>query len=68
MELVHGYYCRDCGDVELAKKGIDPTKSKQTNGVGGSAGVDGANASKPELGVNKVSATGDVGRSLNLYA
>ena len=24
MELVNGYFCRNCADVELAKKGIDP--------------------------------------------
>ena len=22
--LVNGYYCRNCADVELAKKGMDP--------------------------------------------
>ena len=24
MEIVNGYPCRDCSDVEKAKKGIDP--------------------------------------------
>ena len=24
MEIVNGYPCRDCTDVEKAKKGIDP--------------------------------------------
>ena len=34
MEIVNGYPCKDCTDVENAKKGIDPAKPKDgPNGV-----------------------------------
>jgi hypothetical protein len=29
MEIVNGYVCRNCSDVELAKKGVDPAKPKE---------------------------------------
>lgn len=28
MEIVNGYVCRNCSDVELAKKGVDPAHPK----------------------------------------
>ena len=28
MEIVNGYLCRDCSDVDLAKRGVDPSKPK----------------------------------------
>ena len=28
MEIVNGYVCRNCTDVELAKRGVDPAKPK----------------------------------------
>jgi hypothetical protein len=69
MELVNGYYCRDCAEVELAKKGVDPAKAKrEANGAGAAGSVRGGDGSKPEPGVNRVSTFGDVGRRLNLYA
>ena len=34
MEIVNGYPCKNCTDVEYAKKGIDPAKPKDgPNGV-----------------------------------
>ncbi len=36
MEVVNGYPCRNCTDVENAKKGVDPAKPKD--------GLDGTNA------------------------
>jgi len=34
MEVVNGYPCKNCTDVDLAKKGIDPAKPKDgPNGV-----------------------------------
>ena len=34
MEIVNGYPCKNCTDVENAKKGIDPAKPKDgPNGV-----------------------------------
>ena len=69
MELVNGYYCRDCAEVALAKKGIDPVESKRaTNGTEPMDSGQGKNGGKPELGVNRVSPSGDLGRRLNLYA
>jgi len=69
MELVNGYYCRDCGEVELAKKGIDPARSKRAmNGADSTGSAQGKDVSRPELGVNRASPSGDVGSRLNLYA
>jgi hypothetical protein len=35
MEIVNGYVCRNCTDVEYAKKGVDPAHPKDgPNGVG----------------------------------
>ena len=69
MELVNGYYCRDCSEVELAKKGIDPAKAKRgINGAEATASGQTKDGKKPELGVNRVSPDGDVGTRLNLYA
>ncbi len=34
MEIVNGFPCKNCTDVDLAKKGIDPAKPKDgPNGV-----------------------------------
>ena len=40
MEVVNGYPCKNCTDVELAKKGIDPAKPK--DGPEGAYAADGA--------------------------
>jgi hypothetical protein len=32
MELVNGYVCRDCSDVALAKRNIDPAHPKDGPG------------------------------------
>ena len=29
MEIVNGYVCNNCTDVELAKKGVDPARPKE---------------------------------------
>jgi hypothetical protein len=29
MEIVNGYVCRNCTDVALAKRGVDPAKPKE---------------------------------------
>ena len=69
MELVNGYYCRDCAEVELAKKGIDPAEAKRaTNGETPGAAHDGNGRREPSLGVNRVNASGDVGTRLDLFA
>ena len=72
MELVNGYFCRNCADVELAKKGIDPAHPKGSkNGVSGSEAYvppQKDDPLHPELGVNKAQGKGDVGRYLDLRA
>lgn len=40
MEVVNGYVCRNCTDVEYAKKGVDPAHPK--DGPQGAYAVDGA--------------------------
>ena len=33
MEIVNGYVCRNCSDVELAKKGVDPASPDEATKV-----------------------------------
>lgn len=37
MEIVNGYPCRDCTDVALAKRGVDPSlpKAQQRDALAG---------------------------------
>jgi hypothetical protein len=80
MSSVNGFYCRNCADEELAKRGVDP--SHPTQAISGSevyvspaqaarngetSTVD-ASRKSTELGVNRPEASGDHGRKLNLYA
>ena len=80
MSSVNGYFCRNCADEELAKRGVDP--AHPTQAVSGSeVYVSPAEAARnrgtvlvdasrksAELGVNRPEASGDHGRTLNLYA
>jgi len=80
MRSVNGYFCRNCGDEELAKRGVDP--AHPTQAVSGSEvyvspaqaarnrGTPTIEASKQgaELGVNRPETSGERGRKLNLYA
>jgi hypothetical protein len=66
MRLVNGYYCRNCADVELAKKGMDPAHPGREYS-GGEVYVP-PSAERPELGVNRPELTGVVGTRLNLHA
>jgi hypothetical protein len=77
LELVNGYYCRNCADAELAKKGVDPAHPKSSNrGMSGSEAYvppQKDDPLHPELGVNRasgVAGTGSdaVGRYLDLRA
>jgi hypothetical protein len=64
--LVNGYYCRNCADVELAKKGMDPAKPGREYS-GGEVYV--PPEPKRELGVNAPdSAGGSLGTRLDLHA
>ena len=60
MHSVNGFFCRNCADEELAKRGVDPAQPMP----------DAAETSKKsaELGVNRPEASGAQGRKLNLYA
>ncbi len=66
MSVVNGYYCRNCADVELAKKGMDPAKPGQKQ-AGGRVDIPPSPDSKP-LGVNAPENDGPVGTRLNLHA
>lgn len=69
MELVNGYYCRNCADVELAKKGVDPAHpKKEFSGSEVYVPPQKDDPTKPELGKNRANGTGDVGRNLDLHA
>jgi hypothetical protein len=67
IRLVNGYFCRNCADVELAKKGMDPAKP---NGEysGGEVYIPPSAESKTKLGVNAPEKDGPVGTRLNLHA
>jgi hypothetical protein len=64
MELVNGYWCRNCADVELAKQRIDPARPHRELS-GGEVYVP---PPREELGVNRPEAKGNVGTLLNLTA
>jgi hypothetical protein len=60
MEVVNGYVCRNCTDVEYAKKGVDPAHPK--DGPQGAYAVDKAGKSdKAEASGKPDSAKGDHG-------
>jgi hypothetical protein len=66
--LVNGYYCRNCADVELAKKGMDPAKPGREYS-GGEVYVPPTRDPKPPLGVNAPDPDGGaLGARLNLHA
>ena len=62
IEIVNGYVCRDCTDVERAKKGEDPGEKPNVL-----ARSDMARAGEDEpRGVNRPLAEGERGTRLNL--
>jgi len=83
MRSVNGYFCRNCADEELAKRGLDPARPTQAL-AGSEVYVSSAEAARnrgalstgaadaarrtPERGVNRPETSGDQGRKLNLYA
>ena len=76
LRLVNGYVCRNCTDEDLAKKGIDPEHPKRKLAENGK--VDPADAkhlgdpqktpTNVELGQNRPETSGNLGRSLNVFA
>ena len=67
MTSVNGFYCRNCADVELAKKGMDPAKPGREYS-GGEVYIPPSADSKKQLGVNAPEKDGSVGTRLNLHA
>jgi hypothetical protein len=66
---VNGYYCGNCADVELAKKGMDPAHpNREYSGGEVYAPPTPEEIEKKKLGVNDPKATGDVGTRLNVRA
>lgn len=66
--LVNGYYCRNCADAELAKRGMDPAKPAREYS-GGEVYVPPPPETHPQLGVNAPdSAGGSLGTRLDLHA
>ena len=67
MSSVNGFYCRNCADVELAKKGMDPAKPGREYS-GGEVYIPPPADSKQQLGVNAPEKDGPIGTRLNLHA
>jgi hypothetical protein len=67
--LVNGYFCRNCADVELAKRGMDPAHPGREYS-GGEVYVPPPDKRQHQtLGVNEPDALGgSVGTKLNLRA
>jgi hypothetical protein len=66
MSTVNGYYCRNCADVELAKRGMDPAHPGREYS-GGEVYVP-PSAEDKRLGVNAPELSGALGTRLNLHA
>lgn len=67
MTIVNGYFCRNCADVELAKKGMDPARPGKEYS-GGEVYVPPSADSKDQLGINAPEKDGPLGTRLNLRA
>ena len=67
MSTVNGFYCRNCADVELAKKGLDPAHPGREYS-GGEGYIPPSADSLKQLGVNQPERDGAVGTRLNLHA
>lgn len=68
MRIVNGYFCRNCADVELAKKGMDPAHPGREYSGGEVYVPPEADAKRSPLGVNAPEAAGSVGTRINLHA
>jgi len=67
MSTVNGFYCRNCADVELAKKGMDPAHPGREYS-GGEVYIPPSANSQKLLGVNQPEKSGPLGTRLNLHA
>ena len=68
MELVNGYVCRDCTDVERARKGEDPAKPVRSGSKADATGGTVASKDEEPFGVNRPLTGGDRGTQVNLLA
>jgi hypothetical protein len=74
IELVNGYVCRNCTDVEYAKRGVDPADPKGTDQTGrthrgrhghhAAAATDTQQATDPITAPDDATTTDDVNRPL----
>ncbi len=64
MEVVNGYACKTCTDVEYAKKGVDPAKPKDAPNEAGRA--EGAERSKDAAKAERGPAVGFSGALANV--
>ena len=60
MQIVNGYFCRDCADVARAKQGIDPARDER---AAKERAATHAQAERPQL-----AQSGDVGTRLHVIA
>lgn len=67
VQVVHGYVCRDCTDVALAKKGIDPARPTLADGRPATPEAK-RDAREASPGVNRPRAHGDVGTRVDVFA
>jgi hypothetical protein len=67
LRIVNGYFCRNCADVELAKKGVNPAEPNHEYSPR-AVGIPPTAESKTQLGVNAVEQEGPLGTRLNLHA
>ena len=69
MDVVNGYICKNCTEIDLAKKGIDPARPKDGPYGRDKVRADEKAAQKDEVKREAVLATtGAVGRSLDVRA
>lgn len=68
MRLVNGFACRNCGDEELAKQGINPARPKREFAGNEVYVPPPADDGAARFGVNRPSSSGSAGRRVNLQA
>jgi hypothetical protein len=62
MRIVNGYFCRNCADVVLAKKGLDPADPQDSAGE-----VYVPPPPHKQFGINRPEPGGVLGTRLNLH-
>jgi hypothetical protein len=62
VSIVNGYYCADCADELLAKRGVDPSQGPAA------ARLQSEERSRTPLGINDPRPGESLGARLNLYA